>query len=191
MVKWLLVLWGFSGFSGFLMVLMVWNVIPRRQSIRGVQTMISHQAHQCVSAGERERETEKLCVSICTVNVCVCNDVDGQNIVQTDNESRPLQSHYRNTKPNLCFLWVTFSVSTSCSHVCTLKWSSFTCGLTSLHTYISFRLPYTHKKTHPCPYPPIYSLRDTQLFADASQWPQYHCCDDLLNGKWYHTRPHA
>ncbi len=108
MVKWLLVRWGFSGFSGFLMVLMVWNVIPGRQSIRGgSDNDLPPSSPVCEC--KRERQREKLCVSICTVNVCVCvcvcvcNDVDGQNIVQTDNESceSTITGHYRKPNPIL------------------------------------------------------------------------------------------
>lgn len=106
--------------------------------------------------------------------------------------SEPLQAITENTKPIYPFLGLYFVYLVHPNvliHVCALKNSNY------LHSrvdkppdfcmYISFCRLYTHTETHPYPYPPIYSVRDTQLFADASQWPEYHCCDDLLNGKWY------
>lgn len=163
-----------------------------------------------------ECRREKLCVSICTVNecvfvcvcytVCVCNDVDGQNIVQTDNENceSAITGHYRKNKPNPSILWDTvfvslYTVSLNIQfHLCTLKGLiTFTDMWINLHitkpshVFISFCFSYTHTETRPCPYSDIYSVRDTQLFADASQRLQYHCCDDLLNGEWYHTRLRA
>lgn len=100
MVKWLLVLWGFSGFSGFLMVLMVWNVIPERQSIGGAQTMISHQAHQSMSAWERQRYREITHQYMYSKCVCVCAHASVMHVVKADNESyvSTITGHYRNIK---------------------------------------------------------------------------------------------
>lgn len=105
MVKCLLVLWGFSGFSGFLMVLMVWNVIPGRQSIRGAQTMISHQARQSMSGWERQRHREITHQYMYSKRVCVWGNVCVRacvmHVVQADNESyvSTISGHYRNIKP--------------------------------------------------------------------------------------------
>lgn len=83
MVKWLLVLWGFSGFSGFLMVLMVWNVIPVRQSISGLRQWSPTKLHYCWRAREMQRETEIerqwkyskcVCVRKCFVGVMTVMD---------------------------------------------------------------------------------------------------------------------
>lgn len=161
MVKWLLVLWGFSGFSGFLMVLMVWNVIPVRQSIRGLRQWSPTKLPSVVV---EERWREKDIVRQCMYSKCVCvgkcfcgcNDVDGPNwmyVVQTANEScdSTITGYYRNTKPNLSFLWVTFSACTNCTHpyiniqihICTLKpqLPSFTYEKTSLSQQNHYVLP--------------------------------------------------
>lgn len=114
MVKWLLVLWGFSGFSGFLMVLMVWNVIPGRQSIRGgSDNDLPPSSPVCKCKRETKGEIVRQYMYSKCVIVCVCNDVDGQNIVQTDNESceSTIKGHYRKTKPNLSIRWVTSLVA--------------------------------------------------------------------------------
>ena len=136
------------------------------------------------------------CVCVC-VCVCVCNDVDGQNIVQTDNESceSAITGHYRKPNPIQTLFSLGFLYPPSLQTQSILIYRSACVYIKKvkspyLHNHkSSFCLLYTHTETRPCQYPPIYSLRDTHLFADASQRPEYHCCDDLLNGKWYHTGP--
>lgn len=40
---------------------------------------------------------------------------------------------------------------------------------------------HAHARTH------THLLEDVRFFTEASQRPKYHCCDDLLNSKWYHA----
>lgn len=47
---------------------------------------------------------------------------------------------------------------------------------------------YSPQNTPMTVYQTFYALRETQLFAHASQWLRYYSSDDLLNAKWYHTK---
>lgn len=88
MVKWLPFLWGFSGFSGFLMVLMVWNLIPGSQSIRGAQAMISHQPDDCMG-----------------VEFCMLNSAKVQNTSDNTFFSPPIHVFFDiDTTVQMCYL---------------------------------------------------------------------------------------
>lgn len=164
MVKWLLILWGFSGFSGFLMVLMVWNLISGRQSIRGLrQWSPTNLTSVWVQKGGR-----------------AFYDVNGQNIVQTDNET--YESTIIGKKQTIIF-GLHFMRLVHPHEQNPLQLPPFT--WMNLHNLLFQSSLHWHRNT------PMsvstHLLPDIQLFADASQWPESHWCDDLLNGKWYHA----
>lgn len=52
--------------------------------------------------------------------LCVFNDVTGENIAQTDNESyeSTTTGHYSGIKPNAPFFWVILSVMYVCTYIC-------------------------------------------------------------------------
>lgn len=146
MVKWLLVLWGFSGFSGFLMVLMVWNVIRGRQLIRGLRQWAPHS----VCTPERSADNPKLSVSMCTVNhVFVWDDTDVSRLrlwMSYVDYYRPLKQYQtglnRHTSP------ATLTYSNKCAQL-----PSFTSKQKKTSPLSSLFLNPTQKQTHAWIYP--------------------------------------
>lgn len=158
----------FRGFSGFLMVLMVWNVIPARQSIRGL----------------RQLSPTKLTSVSARQSAWVFSDENGQRIVQTDNES------YESTTTG--HLWDETNPSTPC-WICSISADAWT-GQQKPRWPFSLRRPTVHLHPPPNPTPSpqpcintprpvsncLLSLRHSYLQA-----PGCHCWDDILNAKWY------
>lgn len=146
----------FRGFSGFLMVLMVWNVIPVRQSIRGLR---QRSPTELTSAWVHD--------GVC-VRVCAFSDENGQRIVQTDNELwvnyyRPFTGGDKPNHPLLNFLYWLHPNSSD-------AWTAQQKPLLLFHSAISACFPApvsapTRKHTHARIQ--LFTQSQTQLFAGA------------------------
>lgn len=154
----------------------------------------------CKRDGERKTEIVSQCMYSKCVCVwkcfCGCNDADGHYVVQTDNEScdSTITGHYRNIKPNLSFLCPTTAL------IFTLTYRSIFVHQNPnyLHSHRDTPLHLNQiimsnahtKNTATTIYQPIQPFMHSETpsyLQTPSQWPRYECCDDLLNGKWYHT----
>lgn len=157
----------FRGFSGFLMVLMVWNVIPVRQSIRGL----------------RQRSPTELTSAWVHDGVCACL------VMRMDRElSKQIMSYESTTAGHLqeetnpitpCWIFSIGFILIAAMHELHNKNARYFFIQPSAHASPPLS-PHPHVNT-PMPVSNcLLSLRHSYLQA-----PGCHCRDDLLNAKWY------